>query len=136
MLNHSKEVAVISGMLAAELGADREIAKRGGLLHDIGKGIETEGDSNHAELGAELARKLGEDPRVVNSILSHHNDAEPTCIESVIVQIADAISASRPGARRETLDNYIKGLRILKIFLKALKVLKRHLQSRPAGSCV
>ncbi len=110
VLNHSKEVAIISGMLASELGADREIAKRGGLLHDIGKGIETEGDSNHAELGAELARKLGEDPRVVNSIISHHNDVEPNCVESIIVQIADAISASRPGARRETLNNYIKRL--------------------------
>lgn len=110
VLKHAREVAVLSGMIAAEIGADREIAKRGGLLHDIGKGIETDGDGNHAELGAELARKLGEDPRVVNSIISHHNDVEPNCVESVIVQIADAISASRPGARRETLNNYIKRL--------------------------
>ncbi|WP_020614324.1 ribonuclease Y [Sediminispirochaeta bajacaliforniensis] len=110
VLKHSKEVAVLAGMIAAEIGADREIAKRGGLLHDIGKGIETDSDGNHAELGAELARKLGEDPRVINSILSHHNDVEPNCVESVIVQIADAISASRPGARRETLNNYIKRL--------------------------
>jgi ribonucrease Y len=110
VLKHAKEVAVLSGMIAAEIGADREIAKRGGLLHDIGKGIETDSDGNHAELGAELARKLGEDPRVINSILSHHNDVEPNCVESVIVQIADAISASRPGARRETLNNYIKRL--------------------------
>ncbi len=110
VLKHSKEVAVLSGMIAAEIGADREIAKRGGLLHDIGKGIETDSDGNHAELGAELARKLGEDPRVINSIISHHNDIEPNCVESVIVQIADAISASRPGARRETLNNYIKRL--------------------------
>lgn len=110
VLNHSKEVAILAGMIAAEVGADREIAKRGGLLHDIGKGIETEGDANHAEMGADLAKKLGEDPRVVNAILSHHNDVEPSCIESVIVQIADAISASRPGARRETINNYIKRL--------------------------
>lgn len=110
VLSHSKEVAILSGMLAAEIGADREIAKRGGLLHDIGKGIETEGDGNHAEIGAELARQMGEDARVINSILSHHNDVEPSCIESVIVQIADAISASRPGARRETINNYIKRL--------------------------
>jgi ribonuclease Y len=110
VLNHSKEVAVLSGMLAAEVGANREIAKRGGLFHDIGKGVETESDGNHAELGAELARQLGEDDRVINSILSHHNDVEPNCVESVIVQIADAISASRPGARRETLNNYIKRL--------------------------
>ena len=110
VLAHSKEVAVIAGMLAAEIGANREIAKRGALLHDIGKGIETDGDQNHAELGMELVRKLGEDPRIINAIGAHHNDVEPTSAESVIVQIADAISAARPGARRETLDNYIKRL--------------------------
>ncbi|MCF7946950.1 MAG: ribonuclease Y, partial [Spirochaetia bacterium] len=110
VLAHAKEVAILSGMLAAEVGANREIAKRGGLLHDIGKGIETESDSNHAELGAELAKQMGEDARVVNSILSHHNDVEPNCVESIIVQVADAISASRPGARRETINNYIKRL--------------------------
>jgi len=110
VLAHSKEVAILSGMLAAELGANREIAKRGGLLHDIGKGIETEGDGNHAEIGAELGKQMGEDARVINAILSHHNDVEPSCVEAVIVQIADAISASRPGARRETINNYIKRL--------------------------
>jgi len=110
VLMHSKEVAVIAGMLAAELGCNREIAKRGALLHDIGKGIETDSDQNHAEIGMEMARKLGEDPRVVNAIGSHHNDVEPICLESVLCQIADAISAARPGARRETLDNYIKRL--------------------------
>jgi len=110
VLNHSKEVAIIAGMIAAEVGADREIARRGGLLHDIGKGIESDSDANHAEIGADLAKRLGEDPRVINSILSHHDDIEPSCVESVIVQIADAISAARPGARRETLDNYIKRL--------------------------
>lgn len=110
VLNHSKEVAVLAGMIASEVGADREIARRGGLLHDIGKGIESDGDANHAEMGADLAKRLGEDPRVINSILSHHDDIEPSCIESVIVQIADAISAARPGARRETIDNYIKRL--------------------------
>lgn len=113
VLNHSKEVAIIAGMLAAEVGADREIAKRGALLHDIGKGIETDGDANHAEMGSELARKMGEDPRIINAVSAHHNDVEPICIETVIVQIADAISASRPGARRETLDNYIKRLESL-----------------------
>jgi ribonuclease Y len=110
VLSHSKEVAIISGMIAAELGADREIAKRGALLHDIGKGMETDGDANHAEMGAELAKQMGEDHRVVNGILSHHNDIEPNCIESVLVQVSDAISAARPGARRETLNNYIKRL--------------------------
>jgi ribonuclease Y len=110
VLYHSKEVAVIAGMLAAEVGANREIAKRGALLHDIGKGVESDSDLNHAEIGMDLARKMGEDMRVINAIGSHHNDVEPSCIESVLVQIADAISAARPGARRETLDNYIKRL--------------------------
>jgi ribonuclease Y len=110
VLSHSKEVAIIAGSLAAELGANRELAKRAALLHDIGKGIETDSDLNHAEIGMDMARKMGEDPRVINAIGSHHNDIEPSCIESVIVQIADAISAARPGARRETLDNYTKRL--------------------------
>jgi len=111
VLYHSKEVAVIAGMLAAEIGGcNRELAKRAALLHDIGKGVESDSDLNHAEIGMDMARKLGEDPRVINAIGSHHNDIEPTCLESVLVQIADAISAARPGARRETLDNYIKRL--------------------------
>ena len=113
VLAHSREVAVIAGMIAAEVGADVAIARRGGLLHDIGKGITSESEANHAELGAELAKRLGEDARVVNAIHSHHGDVEPICIESTIVQIADAISAARPGARRETLDNYIKRLESL-----------------------
>ena len=110
VLMHSKEVAVIAGMLAAEIGLNRDIAKLGALLHDIGKGIETDGDQNHAEMGMDLVRKLGEDPRIINAVGAHHNDVEPSCAESVIVQIADAISAARPGARRETLDNYVKRL--------------------------
>ena len=110
VLSHSKEVAIIAGMLAAELGLNRDIAKRGALLHDLGKGVESDSDQNHAESGVDMARKYGEDPRVVNAIASHHNDVEPSCPESVIVQIADAISAARPGARRETLDNYVKRL--------------------------
>ena len=111
VLYHSKEVAVIAGMLAAEIGGcNRELAKRAALLHDIGKGVESDSDLNHAEIGMDIARKLGEDPRIINAIGSHHNDIEPSCLESVIVQIADAISAARPGARRETLDNYIKRL--------------------------
>ncbi|MDL2229295.1 ribonuclease Y [Treponema sp. OttesenSCG-928-L16] len=110
VLYHSKEVAIIAGILAAELGANRELAKRGALLHDIGKGVESDSDLNHAEIGMDMARKMGEDPRVINAIGSHHNDVEPSCLESILVQIADAISAARPGARRETLDNYIKRL--------------------------
>lgn len=113
VLSHSREVSVIAGMIASEVGANVAIAKRGGLLHDIGKGIASESEANHAELGADLARKLGEDPRVVNAIHAHHGDVDPICIESIIVQIADAISAARPGARRESLDNYIKRLESL-----------------------
>ncbi len=119
VLLHSKEVAILAGMIASEVGADAEIAKRGGLLHDIGKGAETESDANHAELGAELVKRLGEDPRVVNCVLAHHNDTEPACIEAIIVQIADAISAARPGARRESLDNYIKRLESLENIAKS-----------------
>jgi ribonuclease Y len=110
VLAHSKEVAVFAGMIAAELDADREIAKRGGLLHDVGKGIESDGDASHVELGVELLKRIGEDERVINAVASHHGDVPHSCVESVIVQIADALSASRPGARRETLDNYIKRL--------------------------
>jgi len=110
VLHHSKEVAIIAGMLAAEVGCNRDLAKRAALLHDIGKGTETNSDLNHAEIGMDMARKMGEDPRIINAIGSHHNDIEPTCIEAVLVQIADAISAARPGARKETLDNYIKRL--------------------------
>ncbi|GHU89964.1 ribonuclease Y [Spirochaetia bacterium] len=110
VLNHSKEVAILAGVLAAEVGANRELAKRAALLHDIGKGVESDSDLNHAEIGMDMARKMGEDPRIINAVGSHHNDIEPICIESVLVQIADAISAARPGARRETLDNYVKRL--------------------------
>lgn len=110
VLNHSKEVALVASMIASEVGADRELSKRAAILHDIGKGAESDSDQNHAEIGAEIARKIGEDPRVVNAIAAHHNDVEATTIEAVIVQIADAISAARPGARRETIDNYVKRL--------------------------
>lgn len=110
VLTHSKEVAELASLLAAEVGANRELAKRAALLHDIGKGAENDSDQNHAEVGAEMARKMGEDPRVVNAIEAHHNDCEPQTIEAVIVQVADAISAARPGARRETVDNYVKRL--------------------------
>jgi ribonuclease Y len=110
VLAHSKEVALVAGALASEIGADVESCKRGALLHDIGKGVESDGDGNHAEIGMDLARKIGEDPKVVNAVGAHHNDVEPSSLEAVVVQIADAISASRPGARRETLDNYLKRL--------------------------
>ena len=110
VLVHSKEVALLAGSLAAELGVDRDLAKRAAILHDIGKGAENDSDQNHAELGAEMARKMGEDAKVINAIGAHHNDIEPLSVEAILVQIADAISAARPGARRETVDNYVKRL--------------------------
>ena len=119
VLYHSKEVAILAGMIASEVGANSAIAMRGGLLHDIGKGAETESDVNHAELGADIVKRMGEDSRVVNAVQAHHGDVEPSCIESVIVQIADAISAARPGARRESLDNYIKRLENLEGIAKS-----------------
>ncbi len=110
VLAHSKEVAILAGMIAAEVKADTDISRRAGLLHDVGKGIESDGDSNHVELGVELAKRVGEDDKVINAIAAHHGDVPHSCLESVVVQVADALSASRPGARRETLDNYIKRL--------------------------
>jgi ribonuclease Y len=113
ILAHSREVANLSGMIAAEIGADFDLGKRGGLLHDIGKAVITEGEGGHAIVGAELARKTGERSEVVNIIEAHHNDKEPLSVEAVIIQAADAISASRPGARRESMDAYIKRLESL-----------------------
>ena len=118
VLVHSKEVAELASMIAAEVGANRDLAKRAALLHDIGKGAETDSDQNHAEVGAEMVRKMGEDPRIVNAVAAHHNDAEPETVEAIIVQIADAISAARPGARRETVDNYVKRLENLEEIAK------------------
>ena len=118
VLVHSKEVAELASMIAAEVGANRDLAKRAALLHDIGKGAETDSDQNHAEVGAEMVRKMGEDPRVVNAVAAHHNDCEPETVEAIIVQIADAISAARPGARRETVDNYVKRLENLEEIAK------------------
>jgi ribonuclease Y len=109
-LAHSREVARIAVALAAELSADTEIVKRAALLHDVGKGVESNTDANHAEISVEMAKKIGESPQVVNAIAAHHQDVEPNCIEAVILQIADTISASRPGARQDTMENYIARL--------------------------
>jgi ribonuclease Y len=112
-LKHAVETAQIAAMLAEELGADVNVARRGGLLHDIGKAIDQETEGTHATIGAQLARRHGASPAVVHCIEAHHEEVEPASVEAVIAIIADAISGSRPGARRESLEQYIKRLQAL-----------------------
>jgi ribonuclease Y len=121
VLKHSLEVSYLAGVMAAELGVDVKLAKRAGLLHDLGKAIDHEVEGPHALIGAELAKRLGEHKDVVHCIEAHHGDVEPSTVEAVLVQAADAISASRPGARRETIESYIKRLEKLEELASAHK---------------
>jgi ribonuclease Y len=113
VLKHSEEVAHLAGLMAAELGLDPKLAKRAGLLHDIGKAIDHEKEGTHVDLGMEVLRKYKESPAVVDAMSAHHGDYEPKTLEAVLITAADALSAARPGARRETLETYIKRLQAL-----------------------
>jgi ribonuclease Y len=120
-LSHAVETAHIAGMIAAELGADVEVSKLGALLHDLGKAMDHNVEGTHAMIGAEFAKRYGVNPKVVNAIASHHHEVEQETVEAAIVESADAISGARPGARRESLEQYIKRVRSLEDIANSYK---------------
>ena len=125
VLNHSLEVAYLAGVMASELGLDPVPVKRAGLLHDLGKAVDHEVEGSHAVIGADLARRFGERPDIVHAIEAHHNDVEPNSVLDVLIQASDAVSAARPGARKETLDAYVKRLEKLEEIANSYKGVER-----------
>ncbi len=121
VLMHAREVAYFAGIMAAECGVDQKLARRAGLLHDLGKSIDHEVEGTHPQIGGDLAKKYGESAKVINAIMTHHGDGEPNSVESVLVAAADALSAGRPGVRRETLESYLKRLEKLESAANSFK---------------